>query len=118
MNRRAFGNAGEDAACAYLVRRGYEILERNFRRRCGEVDVIARKRGVLAFVEVKRRSGLGFGRPAEAVDAKKQRHIVQTALLYLMENGMEDAQVRFDIIEILPARVHHIENAFDATGIF
>lgn len=117
MNRREFGNVGEDAACAYLVRKGYEILARNFRRRCGEIDVIARKRGVLAFVEVKRRSGLGFGRPAEAVDAKKQRHIVQTALLYLQENGLEDAQLRFDIIEILPARVHHIENAFDATGI-
>lgn len=117
MNRREFGNAGEDAACEYLQRRGYEILARNFRRRCGEVDIIARKRGVIAFVEVKRRSGLKFGRPAEAVDTKKQRHIVQTAMLYVQENGLEDMQLRFDIIEILPARVHHIENAFDATGI-
>lgn len=117
MNTRNFGNAGEDAACAYLEKRGYSILARNFRRRCGEIDIIAQKRDTIAFVEVKRRSGLKFGQPAEAVTAQKQRHILQTAMLYIQENGLEDADIRFDIIEILPARVHHIQNAFDATGI-
>ena len=61
MNRRAYGSAGEDAACAFLMQRGWTILGRNVRRGRGEIDVIARKRDTVAFVEVKRRSGLGYG---------------------------------------------------------
>lgn len=118
MNRRAFGNLGEDAACALLQRKGWRILARNYRRGAGEIDVIAARRGAIAFVEVKRRSSLRYGQPAEAVTAEKQRRIVQTAALYMQEHGLEDAQVRFDVIEILPDETRHIENAFDATGYF
>ena len=115
MNRRGFGAAGEALAREYLERKGARILETNFRRPTGEVDIIAQFRRTIAFVEVKRRSSLRYGRPAEAVNPAKQAHIARTALLYLQENGLADAPVRFDVIEILPGEIRHIENAFDAS---
>ena len=118
MNRRAYGNAGEDAACAYLMRRGWTILDRNVRRGRGEIDIVARKRDAVAFVEVKRRSGLGYGRPAEAVNREKQLLIAHAAALYMQENGLSDSKIRFDVIEILPGEIQHIEGAFDATDLF
>lgn len=118
MNRRAFGNAGEQAACDYLRRKGWKILERNLRRGRGEIDVIAQNRRTIAFIEVKRRSTLAFGQPAEAVNAAKQQRIIQTAALYMQENGLENANIRFDVIEILPGEIRHIEGAFDATDLF
>lgn len=118
MNRRAYGNEGEQAACEYLQGKGWKILDRNVRRGRGEIDIISRKRKTLAFIEVKRRSNLNFGRPAEAVNPEKQRRIVQTAALYVQENGLENTCLRFDIIEILPGEIRHIEGAFDATDLF
>ena len=118
MNRRAFGNAGEDAACAYLMRRGWTILDRNVRRGRGEIDIIARRKDIVAFVEVKRRSGLNYGRPAEAVNREKQMRIAHAAALYMQENGLSDSELRFDVIEILPGEIQHIEGAFDATDLF
>ncbi|MDO5323240.1 MAG: YraN family protein [Clostridia bacterium] len=118
MNRRAYGNAGEDAACAYLIQRGWTILERNVRRGRGEIDIVARKKDTVAFVEVKRRSGLGYGRPAEAVDREKQTRIAHAAALYMQENDLSEAKIRFDVIEILPGEIQHIECAFDATDLF
>lgn len=118
MNRRVFGNMGEDAACAYLQKQGWEILGRNVHCGRNEIDIIARKRRLLAFVEVKRRSSLRYGRPAEAVDAEKQRQIVQAAALYMQENGLENANIRFDVIEVLPGEIRHIEAAFDASDLF
>ena len=116
MNRRAFGAEGEAAACAYLRKKGWTIIETNVRRGRGEIDIVARNRGLTAFVEVKRRSSLRYGRPAEAVNPEKQRRIVGAAALYMQENGLE--RVRFDVIEILSDEIRHIENAFDATGLF
>ena len=118
MNRRAFGSAGEDFACEYLRASGWKIVDRNVRRGPGEIDVVARKRDLLAFVEVKRRSTARFGQPAEAVNWEKRRRIVQTAALYVQEQGLEDAKIRFDVIEILGPKIRHIEGAFDATGLF
>ena len=118
MNRRAYGNAGEDAACAYLMQRGWTILERNVRRGRGEIDIVARKKDTVAFVEVKRRSGLGYGRPAEAVNREKQMRIAHAAALYMQENNLSEAKIRFDVIEILPGEIQHIEGAFDATDLF
>lgn len=117
MNRRAFGNAGEDAACAYLTARGWTILDRNVRRGRGEIDIVARKRDVVAFVEVKRRSNLGYGRPAEAVNREKQGRIVQAAAIYMQENQLSEANIHFDVIEILPGEIQHIECAFDASDL-
>ena len=115
MNKRSFGTEGEQAARNYLTGKGVKILEMNYRRPTGEIDIIARHKKRLLFIEVKRRTSLRFGRPAEAVDAAKRLHILRTARLYLQENGLEDAPVRFDIIEVLPDGINHIENAFDAT---
>lgn len=117
MNRRNYGAEGEHAAQAYLTAKGARILEMNYRRASGEIDIIARVKNTLLFVEVKRRSSSRFGRPAEAVNAVKRAHIVRTAMLYLQENNMEDMSVRFDVIEILSGEIRHIENAFDATGL-
>ncbi len=117
MNRRAFGGEGERAARDFLAARGYEILEQNYRRPTGEIDLIARRRGTLVFVEVKRRSSLRYGRPAEAVDVHKRRRIARTALLYLQEQGLGDVPVRFDVVEALPEGLRLIEDAFDATEL-
>ena len=117
MNRRDFGGQGEAVARDYLARKGARILEMNYRRPTGEIDIVARHRGALLFVEVKRRSSTRFGRPAEAVDRAKQLHILRTAQLYLQENRLEDAAVRFDIVEILPGELRHIEGAFDDSAL-
>ena len=117
MNKRFVGAEGERSASEYLTRKGARILEANYRRPTGEIDLIARQGRTLLFVEVKRRASLRYGRPAEAVNRAKQLHILRTALLYLQENGLEDASVRFDIIEVLPGEIRHIENAFDASAL-
>lgn len=118
MNRRAYGNEGEQAACEYLLKKGWRILDRNVRRGRGEIDIIARKRKIITFVEVKRRSSLAFGNPAEAVNTEKQRRIAQAAALYVQEQGLENEKLRFDVIEILSGDIRHIEGAFDATDLF
>ena len=118
MNKRAFGAEGEAAARDYLASRGWSILEMNYRRPGGEIDIIARRRGLTAFIEVKRRSTARFGRPAEAVTPAKRLHIVRTAAQYIQENALGDAAVRFDVIELTPGGINHIEGAFDATGVF
>lgn len=117
MNRREKGNRGEDAACRAMEAAGIDVLERNYRRPGGEIDIIAREGATLLFVEVKARDSLRFGRPAEAVDRVKQRRIVHTAMCYLAEHGLEDVPVRFDVIEVLPDGIRHLRDAFDATGL-
>ena len=118
MNKRKNGAQGEVAARAFLEKKGARILEMNWRRPTGEIDIIARQGRTLLFVEVKRRATLRYGRPAEAVDRAKQGHILRTAALYLQENGLEDSPVRFDVVEVLPGEIRHIEGAFDATGFW
>lgn len=117
MNKRAAGTSGETAACEALKRAGLTILERNFRRPTGEIDIIAKEKQTIAFIEVKTRSSLRFGRPAEAVDRGKQMHILRTAMLYLAEKGLDDAPVRFDVVEVLPTGIRHLRAAFDATDM-
>ena len=118
MNKRSFGAQGETQARDFLLRKGMKILGMNYRRPTGEIDIIARKGRTLLFVEVKRRTSLRYGRPSEAVDRAKQLHILRTAQLYLQENGLTDAPVRFDVVEILPDEIRHIENAFDASAMY
>lgn len=114
--RRRFGNWGEDAAVRYLETRGYEILDRNYRSSWGEIDIIARYRGALAFVEVKTRHSLKFGRPAAAVTREKQIRLRKTAWCYLRENQVFRYRSRFDIIEILDLygkiSLNHLKNCF------
>lgn len=101
-----------------LRRTGYRILRRNFRGpKGGEIDIVCRDRahGELVFVEVKTRANEDFGRPLDAVDAKKRRLIIRGAMAWLRLLDMPDVTFRFDVIEVVtgpPAEVRHIENAF------
>lgn len=116
---KTLGAWGEEQAARYLRRRGWRIVERNYTVRQGEIDLIALKRGVLAFVEVKLRKGDTFAAPREFVTAAKQQRVLTAASLYLAAHE-SDAQPRFDVIEVYaPAgektvfpKIVHIENAF------
>jgi putative endonuclease len=118
--RVELGRIGEDLACRELERRGYEILERRYRRRGGEIDIIARDGETVAFVEVKAREGRDFGEAAEAVTPRKRRRMTQVALDYLSRHHIVDRPCRFDVVAVhleneLPV-VTVYQNAFDAVG--
>jgi putative endonuclease len=112
-----FGKAGEDLACGELQRRGYEIVARRYRRRGGELDIIARDGRTMVFVEVKARETRDFGEAAEAVTWTKRRRMAQLALDYLARHRLLDSACRFDVVSIhLEAGQPVIEvfqNAFD-----
>jgi putative endonuclease len=114
------GQAGEDLACAYLLRKGLRIVERNFRCRSGEIDVIARDGETLVFVEVKERAGASHGGAIEAVTRAKRARVVRAARLYAAQHALSEAAVRFDVIAIDLApegpQVRHEAGAFDAAG--
>ena len=120
-NRAEIGAFGEDFTVKYLKKQGYKILERNFHSRFGEIDIIASKKNVISFVEVKTRGENAIYSPREAVDFYKQQKCVKTAQMYLVQSGVE-LQPRFDVSEILlekredsKLRVkehNYIENAF------
>jgi putative endonuclease len=111
------GRLGEAAAVAYLERKGWRVAERNWRAGRGEVDIIAwAHERLLVFVEVKTRSGDGFGGPEDAVNAKKQDLLARTAGLYMEHIGY-DWEIRFDIVAVLMRgdavrEIRHIEDAF------
>lgn len=115
----AAGRSGEDAAVRHLQKRGYRILARNFRKSFAEVDIIACHKETLVFIEVKTRSSLRFGSPAEAVHAGKQRRLSKIAQDYMMQEGLYGQSARFDVVSVLldsRGSVEHIEvfeNAFD-----
>ena len=117
MSRRGFGSEGEHLVRDYLTGQGYSVLDMNYRRGPGEIDVIARQGDTVVFIEVKRRADGRFGRPAEAVTPQKRGRIVRTAALYLQEKRLGDVCARFDIVELTPGRINHIEGAFDASDI-
>jgi putative endonuclease len=98
--RQTLGEIGENLACDELARRGYAIVARRYRRREGEVDIVARDGRTLVFVEVKARDGRRFGEGAEAVTAAKRRRIVRLAMDYLARHGLADCPCRFDVVSI------------------
>ena len=109
------GAAGENAAVVFLEKNGYIILERNYNTRFGEIDIIAGKGDIVAFVEVKTRSGKKFGAPADAVGFAKAKKIKRAALHYVSAKKITDKNFRFDIMEVSGAgalSVNHIESAF------
>lgn len=87
-------------SCIYLEQIGYRIIERNFHCRQGEIDIIAKDRDEYVFIEVKTRSNIFFGRPKEAVNEPKQKHIYQSTRFYLYLHGLNNAFMRFDVIEV------------------
>ncbi|PSQ81401.1 MAG: YraN family protein [Bacteroidetes bacterium QS_1_65_9] len=137
------GERGEDVAAAYLENKGWRILDRNYRFERAELDLVAYEPtassdaetessdaeyeeenggGAIVIVEVKARTGLGFGRPEEAVTQEKQRHVTRAATAYLHERRLKDARVRFDVISVLLSRdddaapqIEHFRDAFEAT---
>lgn len=117
--RRKAGNIGEDAVCGFLVRHGYEIIKRNFTVRGGEIDIIAEKADIIAFVEVKTRTIGSMTSAEEAVDLRKQRFIIRTAQAYL-QNVAQPLQCRFDVATVETEgnkvkKLRYYVNAFDAS---
>ena len=113
------GRLGEELAVRELERRGYAILARRYRTRCGEIDIVADDRGTLVFVEVKCRVDAEFGTAAEAVTPWKQRRLVRMASFYLTDAAIVDRPCRFDVVAIMldgaePA-IDLFQNAFDAS---
>ena len=118
--RQILGARGEKAAARYLRRHGYKVLLRNFRSGKAEVDIVARDKDWLVFVEVKTRETEEFGAPSEAVDREKQSNVSKGALAYLRLLGNPKIHFRFDVVEVVqpkgarqPTDVRLIQNAFD-----
>ncbi|TAH72210.1 MAG: YraN family protein [Anaerolineaceae bacterium] len=114
VNKRELGTRYEENASKFLSEQGYVILEKNFRCKMGEIDLIGRSDGYLCFIEVKYRSSKEYGFPSEAVDYRKRRRIVGTALSYMNYHKLSpDTPCRFDIVVILDHKYSLIKNAFD-----
>ena len=118
--RIALGKTGEDLACEELERRGYAIIARRYRRRGGELDIIARDGQTIVFVEVKARKGRSFGGACEAITANKRRTITRLALDYLMRHRLTQCACRFDVVSIHfeagAPMIDVFQSAFDATS--
>jgi len=117
--RLALGAWGEEQAVTYLRKQGMKILARNYRAPVGEIDIIARWRKNLVFVEVKTRRGIAFGTPQEAVGPRKQQQLIRTAQWYLGQGKPVDLQPRFDVVAILcsgdEVTITHLPDAFGLT---
>ena len=117
MDTRKRGDKYEEAAARMLAASGYRILERNFRCKFGEVDIIAKDRNTLVFVEVKYRKNRTSGYPEEAVSYAKQKKISLTAGYYCMTRGISDSvECRFDVVAIDGSAIRHHVNAFMYCG--
>ena len=113
MNKRKTGQAYEQQAVRYLEGRGYTILERNYRCRAGEIDLIAKEGGYLVFIEVKFRADEKMGYGMESVDASKQRRICRVAGRYLLERRIPDGQLcRLDVVSFAGADITLLQDAF------
>lgn len=106
-----YWDAAEDTACRFLKQEGYRIIARNWRTKTGEVDIIARDGDILVFVEVKARTGDGFGGPESAVDLPKQRRLISAALRF-MEKTHCDLPARFDVVAVRPGDIRLLQDAF------
>jgi putative endonuclease len=112
---------GEQAAARYLAARGWAVLHRNWRLGHKEIDLVVRRRGVVAFVEVKSRSGAAFGHPLEAITASKRREIETVARAWIARHGRPGESYRFDAIAVVreggtPATLLHVEDAWRLPG--
>lgn len=114
ISNRRKGTQYETKAAEYLKAQGFEILQKNFSSRFGEIDLVAREGRYLVFVEVKYRATARGGHPLEAVDAGKQRRIRKTADFYCLRYGYgEDTPCRFDVVGIIGEEMIHVRNAFE-----
>lgn len=111
------GKEGEEIAVTFLKSKGYEILERNYHFGHGEIDIVAKDKECLVFIEVKTRINLELGEPEYAVNQKKIKQIKKMAELYLFDKEIEEADCRFDVVAVLlndrkNPKITHYENAF------
>lgn len=111
------GRRGEEATVKFLKENGYKILERNYKNKLGEIDIIAKENKILCFVEVKSRTDLRFGYPKEAVTYTKQRQLNKVALSYLKQYNLFDIPARFDVVSVIfnnqnKTEIEIIKNAF------
>ena len=113
--KQQIGKLGEDLATKYLKEKNYKIVGKNFHCIQGEIDIIAEQDNELIFVEVKTRTNLHYGRPAEAVTKTKQKHIAKATEYYLYKNKLENNKVRIDVIEIYihngKYKINHVKQA-------
>lgn len=127
-DNKTFGRWGENQSEIFLQKQGYEILEKNYQKQCGEIDIIARQKKVLHFIEIKTRKTSStdkYGAPEEAVDLRKQKKLIKTAYTYISEKEYpEDTDWQMDVISIIyspqdqKTAINHIQNAFDESGLF
>ena len=121
MSKISTGKDGEQIAAAYLKKNGYRICETNFRCPLGEIDIVAREKSELVFIEVKTRKSSELGYPEQAVGTRKQKKLSQLAFWYLQKKKMADGNARFDVIAItlLPEgnEIKLIKNAFDFVAL-
>ena len=112
-----FGRTGEKTAVDLLKEKGYKILVKNYKTKLGEIDIIARDKDTVCFVEVKTRHSDRFGLPQEAISRFKQRQIAKVALMFLKENNLLDKKARFDVVSIMYSqdtpKLDLIKNAFE-----
>ena len=115
--KKELGKEGEEKALRFLKKKGYRIIEQNYVCKMGEMDIIAKERDTLVFIEVKTRTSMAFGPPQLAVTQFKQRQLSKVALHFLKEKKLEDIKARFDVVAILlhPEReeIELIRDAFD-----
>ena len=114
---RQIGRQGENAACDWLSKNGYEIIQRNYTSPHGEIDIIAEDEKYIVFVEVKYRKNSSFGAPEEAVTTAKQKKIIRGAKLFLYQNRYPtDTPCRFDVVSVYGDEINWIKDAFTLTG--
>ncbi len=115
QDRKEFGKKGEEIALRFLKKKGYRLIQTNYVCKLGEMDIIAKEKDTLVFVEVKARRSMEFGLPQLAVNAFKQRQLSKVALHFMKEKGIEDVKARFDVVAILLGpETHKIELIPDA----
>ena len=114
--KKDLGNLGEERATNYLKHNGYWILARNFKTNLGEIDIIARDGEEYVFIEVKTRTSSKYGKPIDAIDMQKQKHIIQTSKYYIWVNNLQNKNIRYDVMEVYINEknilVNHIKNVF------
>ncbi len=118
QERLDLGKLGEEQAVVRLKKEGYRVLARNYRNTFGEIDIIAQDGKTLCFVEVRTRTKEWHGHPFESISAIKQKKIIRAAQAYLVQEGTEDTEARFDVVAVVPQEaggftVELIKNAFE-----
>jgi putative endonuclease len=117
MNKRELGFASEQKAVDFLVKNGYEIIERNFQYRGGEIDIITKTLdGTICFTEVKSASSPYWGDPVFNVTLKKQKQVGKTAEVWLAKKGISDTACRFDVVTVKGEKITHFTDAFRLNG--